>query len=191
MKWWRILTCSAAVATAIFPSGGHPQVLTVRSGIYDFTASATREFYLLAPTFLIGYDVWTVSRLSFQLSSGVSYNSTRYNNDRHHLVMIPLFFLAQYSLPNPRQRLFPVIGGGICLLQKFDRNAAINRTHYGITYGFQANGGLRYRLKPGFQITLDIGYNLLIPFTTEEANINGFLYTLGLRIPFRSGHPEK
>ncbi|MFH1160225.1 MAG: hypothetical protein V1733_04670 [bacterium] len=183
MKWSRILICSAVLAAFAIPFRGEAQDLSVRSGIYDFTASTTREFYLLAPTFLVGYDIWTLSRLSFHLSTGIAYNSTQYNADRHHLFMIPLFFLANYNLPNPNARLLPVIGGGFCLMQKLDKNTTLSRTHYGITYGFQANGGLRYRLKTGLQITLDIAYNLLIPFTTEETNINGFLYTFGLRIP--------
>jgi len=185
MKWSKILICSLAIASSGLPFRGGAQVLTLRSGIYDFTASATREFYLLAPAFFIGYDVWTVSRLSFQLSGGIAYNSTQYNNDRHHLFMIPLFFLLDYRLPNPHTRLLPVIGGGFCLMQKFDKNNTLNRTHYGITYGFQANGGLRYKMKPGLLIAVDIAYNLLMPFTTEETNISGFIYTMGLQIPIQ------
>ncbi len=183
MRSWKILICSISLLCLLLPVSAGAQELSVRSGVYDFTNVTTREFYVLAPTFLIGYDFWTISRISFQVTSGISYNTSKYNADRHHLYMIPLFLTASYNLPNPHARLFPVIGGGFCLMQKFDKNASLQRTHYGITYGFQASGGLRYRFQPGFFITLDIAYNILIPFTTEETNINGFLTTIGLRIP--------
>ncbi|MBL7139007.1 MAG: hypothetical protein ISS17_09560 [Bacteroidales bacterium] len=159
------------------------QELSVRSGIYDFTNLTTREFYVIAPTLLVGYDFWTLSRLSFQVTSGISYNTAKYNADRHHLIMIPLFLTASYNLPNPHARLFPVIGGGLSMMLKMDQNASLSKVHYGLTYGLQASGGLRYALRPGLLLTFDIACHIFVPFTTEETNINGFLYTLGLRIP--------
>ena len=188
MKSWKILIFSGLLVGFGLTNPAKGQELSVRSGLYDFTNITTREFYVVAPTLLVGYDVWTISRLSFQVTSGLSFNTSKYNNDRHFLYMIPLFLTADYHLPNPLARLFPVIGGGFCLMQKIDKNAFLQKTHYGMTYGFQVSGGLRYGLKTGLLLTLDIAYNIFIPFTTEETNINGFLYSFGLRIPISGNH---
>ena len=183
MKLLRILTFNLVLSAPLLPFVMNGQEFSVRSGIYDFTNLTSREFYVIAPTLLVGYDFWTLSRLSFQVTSGISYNTAKYNADRHHLIMIPFFLTASYNLPNPHAKLFPVVGGGFSLMLKIDKNATLRKAHYGITYGLQASGGLRYALRPGLLLTFDLAYHIFIPFTTEETNINGFLYAAGIRIP--------
>ncbi|MFH1937763.1 MAG: hypothetical protein ABIK52_09390 [Bacteroidota bacterium] len=183
MKQWRISIFSLILCVWGLSNLLHAQEFSVRSGIYDFTDLTTREFYVVAPTLLVGYDFWTLSRLSFQVTSGISYNTAKYNADRHHLIMIPFFLTASYNLPNPHARLFPVIGGGLSMMLKMDQNATLSKVHYGLTYGVQASGGLRYALRPGLLLTFDVAYHIFVPFTTEESNINGFIYSAGIRIP--------
>jgi hypothetical protein len=167
-----LLIFGSAVAKAQMPS--------VRVGIYDFVGNTASEFYILAPTLMFGYDVWKRSQLNMQLSTGFSFNLTRYNSHHHYLYMIPVMTTIFYNLPNPDSKVWPSIGMGLSLLGKADHNKDFEITHYSLAYGYHAGGRLNVKLKKEHILTLDMTYNLLIPPVPEEVNLNGVILTVGL-----------
>lgn len=183
MRLSRILIFSGLSLLLICSSSIKGQPILVRLGIYDFTDITAREFYLLAPVIIAGGDVWKESRLSLNLSAGFGYNSVKYNEHRHHLYIVPILLTMNYDLPNPDAKIWPVIGGGLSLFGKADSNKDLDKIHYGITYGFHANGRLNIALKKNFFFTIDIGYNFLMPPANEELDLSGFISSVGMRIP--------
>lgn len=188
MKWLTILTFSLAVAF-LSPPLACSQELSVSAGIYDFTDITTREFYLMAPTLSAGADVWKRTRLSVHLATGLSFTSVKYNSHRHYFYMVPLTATFNYDLLDPGSKVCPVIGMGFRIAGKADRNSDFDRTHYSLTYGYVATGGIHWR--PGKKIILsfDLSYNLMMPPVTDELNLSGVSVLLGARFPLRS--PEK
>lgn len=168
---------------AIAPFVVKGQAVSLRAGIYDFTDNTAREFYVLAPTILAGYDVWQKSRLSLELSAGLSFNSIRYNDHHHYLYMVPILLTVNYDLLNPDSKVHPVIGAGIGLMGKADVNSDLEKTHYSMTYGYHATGGLHFQVKPKVTLTLEITYNLLMPQVPEELDIAGLITTFGILLP--------
>jgi hypothetical protein len=156
------------------------QIPSVRVGIYDFVDNTASEFYVLAPTVMFGYDIWKRSQLDLELSTGFSFNRTRYNSHYHYLYMIPCMTTVFYNLPNPGVKVWPSIGMGVSLLGKADHNKDFEKTHYSLAYGFHATGRLNFPLKGDLLLTLDMTYNLLIPPVIEEANLSGVILTVGL-----------
>jgi len=190
MKRLTILTFSLLSAAMLTPSRMHSQEFSVAAGIYDFTDITTREFYLLAPTFSVGADVWNWSRLAVHLSTGLSFTSVKYNSHRHYFYMVPLSVTVCYDLADPRSKVFPSAGMGLCIAGKADRNSDFDKTHYSFTYGYIATGGIRYR--PGKKIifTLDLSYSLMMPPAMEELNLSGVTVMAGARFPLRPGKKE-
>jgi hypothetical protein len=167
----------------IIPLSLRSQPISVRAGIYDFTDITAREFYVLAPTVVAGYDAWRKSQLSFCVSAGFSFNSIKYNDHRHYLYMIPVFLTMNYDLLNPDAKVWPVIGGGLSLIGKADQNKDFSKTIYSFTYGYHATGGVHIRLKKGLIITADLTYNLLLPPVMEELNVSGVIAAFGVKLP--------
>ena len=159
------------------------QIPSVRVGIYDFVDNTASEFYVLAPTVMFGYDVWKRSQLDLQISTGFSFNRTRYNSHYHYLYMIPCMATVFYNLPNPGVKVWPGIGMGVSLLGKADHNKDFDKTHYSLAYGYHATGRLNIPLKGDLLLTLEMTYNLLIPPAIEEVNLSGVILTIGLNFP--------
>lgn len=183
MKLLKISIFSFLAAFIFWLTDTKAQPLSVQLGIYDFTDNAASEFYHMAPTILVGYDVWKSSLLSSHISSGLSYTQIKYNNHLHYLYMIPLMITVNYDMPNPDSRVWPVVGMGISLLWKADQNKDFVKTHYSFLYGYHATGGLRFQQKNNIIFTLDLTYNLLILPIMEDVNMNGVIFTIGVRIP--------
>jgi outer membrane protein W len=158
------------------------QDLNIRAGVYDFTDIVATEFYIVAPSVFIGYDCFTMSRLKFNVSAGFSYNSIKYNSNRHNLYMIPLFISMIYELPNPKSKIKPYVGGGLSFLSKADNNKSLEKTHYSITYGYHAIGGLYFGIKEKVTLNFDMRYNLLLNPAMEEIDISGIISTVGIII---------
>jgi hypothetical protein len=178
-----ILTFSMVIFMVIAPFIIKGQAVSIRAGIYDFTDITAREFYVLAPAILAGYNVWQKSRLSLQLSTGLSFNSVKYNDHRHYLYMVPVLLTVNYDLLNPDSKVHPVIGAGIGLMGKADVNSSLEKTHYSMTYGYHATGGLHFLLKQKVTLTLELTYNLLFPPVPEELDIAGLITTVGILLP--------
>ncbi|NQT76696.1 MAG: hypothetical protein HQ565_03205 [Bacteroidetes bacterium] len=191
MKSLKILTYSLIIMLAVTGEQARSQQWSLKTGIYEFTNITTREFYVLAPVIWGGYDVWTRSRISLHLSGGMGYKSRKYSEDRHHLYLIPFFFTANYTLPNPDARVYAVIGSGFSLMGKADQNMALDKTHYAITYGYHASGSLRFRLKCKPVLAVELTYNLLMPTVTEDINISGLIINFGIWIPVERNKDRK
>ena len=185
MKWWTILTFSLA-ATFLAPARVSSQELSVAAGIYDFTDITTREFYLLAPTLSIGADMWKKSRMSVHLATGLSFTSVKYNSHRHYFYMVPLTVTVHYDLGDPGSKVYPVIGMGFRLAGKADVNRDFERTHYTLTYGYLAGGGIRWKPVKKITLSFDLMYNLMMPPVPDELNLSGVSVLLGARFPLRS-----
>jgi hypothetical protein len=183
MKSLKILIFSCMLLCVVFPPSARGQALAIGLGVYDFTDITAREFYLMAPAFTLGGNVWKESRIALHLSGGLAFNSMKYDDHRHYLYMVPLFLTLNYELPNPGSKVWPVIGGGFSLNGKADRNQSLDKTHYSLTYGFHLRGRLNVLLKNNYVIYLEGGYNFLVPPANEELDMSGFLTTLGLSIP--------
>jgi len=162
------------------------QSFSLRAGIYEFTDVAAREFYVLAPTLMVGYDVWKKSRMSLEVSTGLSFNSVKYNDHKHYLYMVPVCLTFQYHLPNPDAKVHPVIGAGMSLLGKADVNKDFDKTHYSLAYGYHARGGLHILVKQKAILMLELSYHLILPPVSEDLGLSGILLTAGIRLPFRS-----
>lgn len=182
-----ILTFSLVIFLMITPRALIGQAVSIRAGVYDFTDNTAREFYIIAPTILAGYDVWHKSRLSLQLSTGLSFNSIKYNGHHHYLYMVPLLLTVNYELLNPDSRVHPVIGAGMGIMGKADVNSSLDKTHYSMTYGYHATGGLHFEVNQNLTLTLELTYNLLMPPAPEELDIAGLITTVGARLPVGGG----
>jgi len=185
MKSLRILIYSMLTLSIFGSSVSKAQIPSVRVGIYDFVDNTASEFYVLAPTVMVGYDVWKRSQLDLELSTGLSFNRTRYNSHYHYLYMIPFMATVYYNLPNPGAKIWPGIGMGVSLLWKADQNRGFDKTHYSLAYGYHATGRLNVPLKGDLLLTLEMTYNLLIPPVMEEVNLSGMILTIGLSFPAR------
>jgi hypothetical protein len=170
-----ILTFGFGVSKAQIPS--------VRVGIYDFVNNTASEFYVLAPTVLLGYDVWKRSQLDLEISTGFSFNRTSYNSHYHYLYMIPVMATVYYDLPNPGVKVWPSIGMGVSLLGKADHNIDFEKTHNSLAYGFHTTGRLNVPLKGDLPLTIEMTYNLMIPPAMEEVNPSGVILSIGLNFP--------
>ena len=186
MKWLKISIFSLAVFMVYIPSPARGQPFSIRTGIYEFSDITAREFYVLAPTILAGYDVWKKSRLGLEVSAGLSFNSIRYNGRHHNLYMVPVFVTVNYDLPNPDSRVHPVIGGGFGLMGKADANTSLGKTHYSLAYGYHAVGGLHFLTRRNVTLTLDLTYNFIIPPASEDLDISGLMTMIGIRLPLRT-----
>ena len=161
--------------------------MSARAGIYDFTDEAAREFYLLLPTVVIGYDFITISDLKFNVSAGFGYSSFKYNSDRHHVYMMPVFLSAIYCIPLEGSKVSLYAGGGFSLAGKADKNLTFAKSHYSFTYGYHVLGEMDFKLNEKLSLSLDIRYNLLMPPSLEELNISGVVTTVGVVIPLYKG----
>ena len=159
--------------------------VSLRTGIYIFTEETASEFYLLAPAWTVGYDVWHKSRLSLQVSTGFAYNSMKYDDHRHHLYMVPLLVTMTYDLPNPDARIWPCAGMGAGLLGKADQNISYPAVHYSLSYGFHILGGLKIRLKGGWVLQTELLYNFLIPPVADDIGMSGIWLMTGVKIPVK------
>ena len=183
MKLLRILIYSIIfllVLTGINTT--HAQKLSLRAGIYDFTENLATEFYLLAPGIFIGYDILSMNRLKFNTSLGFAFNSIKYNNHKHSLYLVPVFFSLKYELTNPDSKFKPYFGGGLSLAGKADMNKYFDKTHYAFTYGYHGIGGIYYRLNNKLSLQLDLRYNLLLNPVMDEINISGMVSSVGLAV---------
>ena len=178
-----ILTSSLVTLIMITPREMNAQAVSLRAGVYDFTDNTAREFYVIAPTFLAGYDVWHKSRLSLRLSTGLSFNSIKYNGHHHYLYMVPVLLTVSYELLNPDSRIHPVIGAGMGIMGKADVNSSLDKTHYSLTYGYHATGGLHFNVNQNLMLTLELTYNLMMPPAPEELDVAGLITTVGVLLP--------
>lgn len=181
MKWLKILIYSLPALMIFQPEPVTGQKASSALGIYDFTDRTTREFYLISPVLMAGYDVWNRNLLHLNVSGGFSYKSLKYNDHRHSLYMVPLMATCYYDLANPGADVNPVIGMGLSLMGKADRNKDFDKTHYSMTYGYHVTGGLRFRVNPKLILTLDLTYNGLVPPVPEEVDMRGVIITCGVR----------
>ncbi len=187
MKLSKTLICKIALSLFMFVQLSlTAQDFTVRLGIYDFTDEAATEFYVLAPTVLLGYDCLKMSRLELNVTVGLSFNSVKYQSRKHNLYMVPLFVSMLYELSNPESKVHPHIGGGFSLLGKADKNQTMNIVHSSLTYGYHAIGGFHIELKKKIALTFEFRYNFLITPAMEELNPSGIITTAGIRIPINS-----
>jgi hypothetical protein len=161
------------------------QPVSLRAGLYDFTDITAREFYVIAPTILAGYDVWKKAGLSLELSAGLSFNSVKYNEHRHNLFLMPALFTINYDLMNMGSKVHPVIGAGLSLTGKADINRSLEMTHYSLAYGYHAVGGLHFLVKQKVTLTLELTYNMLMPAAPEELDFAGLITTFGIRLPVK------
>jgi outer membrane protein W len=182
-----ILTFSTVIFFMASPRASKAQAVALKAGVYDFTDNTAREFYIIAPTFLAGYDVWHKSRLSLQVSTGLSFNSIKYNGHHHYLYMVPVLLTVNYELLNPDSRIRPVIGAGMGIMGKADVNSSLDNTHYSFTYGYHATGGLHFEVNKKLTLTLELTYNLLMPPVPEELNVAGLITAIGVLLPVGKG----
>ena len=72
-----------------------------------------------------------------------------------------------------------------------EHTTQISETHYSITYGYHAIGGLYFRIKEKVTLNFDLRYNLLLNPAMEEINVSGIISTVGIIIPLGSGKKQK
>jgi outer membrane protein W len=99
--------------------------------------------------------------------------------------MVPLMATVNYDLVNPGSKIWPVFGIGMSLMGKADHNRDFQKTHYSLTYGYQASAGLKIKVKNHLVLILNLGYNLMMVPVPEELNISGVSVTFGIRVPVR------
>jgi len=157
------------------------QRFSIEAGIYDYTDNVAREFYLLSPTVLFGYDFYMIKKLRINFSGGIGYRQFKYHNNRHQLYTVPLFLSALYDFKNNGAKLYPSAGMGFSAMYKSDRNMALSGPHQSFTYGYHFKGELNYRL-PKLTLFFEIRYNYLLPPAMEEIKLSGIMPMIGLKI---------
>ena len=185
MKLLKILICSLLILL-FNNSFSKAQSFSTRLGVYQFSDITASEFYFFAPTLLCDYDIWRISQMSLQITTGFSYNQIKYNSHHHYLYMIPVLVSVNYDLPNPGARIYPVIGVGLTFIDKIDKNKDLQKTYYSLFYGYHITGKIVYKLNGKVNLTFDLTYNLMIPPSNEELNINGFIIAAGINLPIKS-----
>jgi hypothetical protein len=183
MKSWKILTYSILFLLTLYPVSAFQQDFSFRMGTYDFTDAASREFYVNCPMVLAGLDLWSRNLLRLHLAAGYGYITRKYDADRHHLHMFPVLFTLNYKLDNQGARVFPVICGGLGLMQKADKNAGFAKAHYAFTYGYHAGGSLHWKMGKRYELAVEVLYNNMIPPAMEDLGLSGFIGTAGIWIP--------
>ena len=182
MKSLKITTYKILVfLIIIMPESATGQRFSVEAGIYDYTDDVAREFYLLSPTILLGYDFCMINKLKFNVAGGFGYRQFKYHENRHHLFTVPLFLSVFYDLSNNGARIYPSAGMGFSAMYKSDRNIALTSSHQSFTYGYHIIGVLNYRLQ---KITLffEFRYNYLLPPAMEEIKLSGIMPMIGIKI---------
>jgi len=182
MKSLKITTYKILVILIIImPELAVGQRFSVEAGIYEYTDDVAREFYLLSPTILLGYDFYTINKLKFNVAAGFGYRQFKYHENRHQLFTVPLFLSVFYDFSNNDARIYPSAGMGFSAMYKSDRNIALTDSHQSFTYGYHITGVLNYRLK---KVTLffKIRYNYLLPPTMEEIKLSGIMPMIGVKI---------
>ena len=188
MRSSKILIFKMLLVLYLIPSAGWSQSFYLRSGIVDFTNNTTREFYKLAVAFSAGADVWNPGRIHLRISSGLAFNSVRYNGHRHNLYMVPVIVGMNYDLMNQTSKICPTIGIGLVLIAKADQNVDFEKTFLALAYGYQATGGVKINLKQNLVLTLDLAFNLILPPDSEELNMSGVITMVGIAIPLTREH---
>lgn len=183
MKSLKILIFRMLIIITLIPLSGWSQSFYLRSGIYDFTDNTAREFYNLAVGFSAGIDVWNPDQLHLCISTGLAFNSVKYNGHRHNLYMVPAILALNYDLLNSKSKVNPIIGMGLIFMGKIDQNTDFDKTFLALVYGYHFNSGLRILLKENLSLTIDFAYNLLLPPDSEEINISGVMTMVGIAIP--------
>lgn len=177
------MTSKLALLLFLPPFVSLAQPLSLRVGIYEFTDVATREFYLLAPSVLAGYELWSKSHLALELSTGLGFRRVKYDDDHHYLYMVPLMMTMNYNLLNPESKVRPVIGFGAGLMGKADKNKNLDKVHYSLTYGYHIRGALEFPIKDKCTFILDMTFNQLLPPMPEVLDLAGVIVCVGVRIP--------
>jgi hypothetical protein len=191
MRSLKILIFNMLMGLCLVHSAAWAQSFCFRTGIYDFTGNSAREFYKVAAIVSAGANIWTRDRIHLSVSSGLGFNSVRYNDHRHNLYMIPVFADMNFDLLDSKAKIIPTLGLGMILVGKIDQNTDLGKTYLALTYGYRATGGLRVSLKKGLRLTIDLSYNLVLPPESEEINISGVMTMIGIEMPFSAGGKEK
>jgi hypothetical protein len=191
MKLLKILIFKLLLVCCLIPAAGWSQSLYLRTGIYDFTDNTAREFYKMAVVLSAGVDVWNRERLYLCVSSGLAFNSVKYNGHRHNLFIVPVILDVNVDLLSSKSKVVPTIGMGLILVGKIDQNIDFDKTFLALSYGYRATGGLRFNLKNKLFLTFDLSYNLVLPPDSEEINISGVMTMVGLAIPISTSQKKK
>jgi opacity protein-like surface antigen len=158
--------------------------VSAKFGIYDFTDDITRDFYQIAPMFLLSYDVLEISYVKVSLSAGASYNTVKYNSKRHFVEMYPAFISVTYDLPSWNTRLYPFFGGGLSAILKKDKNEWMPSAHRNFTYGYHVIFGVYRPIAKRWSLGINFQYNMFNAPNVESIDMSGALPTLELRYNF-------
>ena len=157
--------------------------MSVHLGVFDFTDEAAREFYKIAPSVIVGTDLYKKKNISLQVFTGLSFASVRYNSRRHNLYLIPLNLVGVYKFTDLETKINPFFGTGLGIYYKIDKNADLEKAHDSFTYGYILNAGFDFPLKKTKILTFDIKYHFTMPPTFEEFNYGGIIPSIGVKIP--------
>ena len=180
MKLLRITIFSFIAAMLLYPLHSSAQRFSVEAGIYDFTDDVARDFYLLTPMMVAGYDFLTVNKLRFNVAVGFGYKQFNYHENKHHLYTIPAFLSVFLDIKNGDAKLYPSAGMGLSAMFKADRNESLSKSHQSFTYGYHISGVLNYKLKKCI-LFFEIRYNHLLPPAMDEIRMSGIMPMLGVR----------
>jgi len=181
MKSLRITIFSLATAALfLVPLHASAQRFSVEAGIYDFTDDVARDFYLLSPMIMAGYDYLIVNKLRFNVAAGFGYKQFDYHENRHHLYTVPVFASVFLDIKNGESKLYPSAGMGLSGMYKADRNESLSDPHQSFTYGYHISGTLNYKLKK-CTLFFEIRYNHLLPPAMDEIRLSGIMPMVGIR----------
>jgi len=188
MKSMKILICSLLFCNLIFTNKqgftqNQAKEFSVHLGVFDFTGEAAREFYKIAPSIIMGTNLYKKKNISLKVFTGLSFASVRYNSRRHYLYLIPLNLIGVYTLTESNTQIQPYFGTGLGIYYKIDKNANLDKAHDSFTYGYILNAGFDFPLKKTKILTFDIKYHFVMPPTFEEINYGGIIPSIGIKIP--------
>lgn len=172
-----------AAGILLIPIQSTAQRFSVEAGIYDFTDDVARDFYLLTPMLVAGYDYLIVNKLRFNVSIGFGFKQFDYHENKHQLYTVPLFISVFFDIKNGEKKLYPSAGMGLSAMFKSDRNESLSNAHQSFTYGYHLSGILNYKLH-GCILFFEIHYNHLLPPAMDEIRLSGIMPMLGTRFSF-------
>jgi len=181
MKSLRITIFNLVVTSLLLaPLESTAQRISVEVGIYDYTDDVAREFYLLSPMIVAGYDYLIVNKLRFNVAAGLGYRQFNYHENKHYLYTIPIFVSIFLDINNGESKLYPSAGMGLSGMYKADRTERLSSSHQSFTYGYHMSGILNYRLN-NCKLFIEIRYNHLLPPAMDEIRLSGFMLMVGIR----------
>ncbi len=157
--------------------------LGIKTGIYDFTDEATRDFYKVGYSVLGDYSFYTSPFIQFDIQTGLTYSTTDYNGKRHNQFVFPLqaTYISYILGDGANLALVPYFGVGVGAYYSLDTAQALDKDYKKTTYGYHFLMGFAHELSEKTSLTCELKNNIIMSHYLEDIEISGINLLVGLR----------